>query len=65
MLATNIRHGDLVIDMEPNGDVQIVRQSDMTAIRLSLTEWTYLMAVADIHGWPVAPPIKPREVTPT
>jgi hypothetical protein len=56
MISTHIRHGDLVIDMETDGDVQIVRQSTGQAIRLSISEWTYLMLVAELHGRPVAPP---------
>lgn len=56
MLSTHIRHGDLVIDMDADGDVQIVRQSTGHSIRLSVSEWTYLMVVADLHGRPVAPP---------
>lgn len=56
MLSTHIRHGDLVIDMDGEGDVQIVRQSTGQAIRMSISEWTYLMLVADLHGRPIAPP---------
>lgn len=56
MLATTIKHGDLVIDMNSDGSVQVTRQSDMMAIRLSLSEWNYLVMIAGIHGWPVAPP---------
>jgi hypothetical protein len=56
MLATSVRHGDLVVDMDTNGEVQIVRQSTGQGIRLSLSEWSYLMLIADLHGRPVAPP---------
>jgi hypothetical protein len=59
MLTTHIRHGDLVIDMEKDGDVQIVRQSTGQAIRLSLTEWHYLILVAELHGHGIAPPADP------
>jgi len=64
MIATHIRHGDLVIDMDSCGDVQIVRQSTGQAIRLSLTEWNYLCQIAELHGWPIAPPIHPVLETP-
>jgi len=57
MIATMISHGDLKIDMRENGDVFIVRQSDGSAVVLSLTEWNYLTAVADLHGWPVTRPL--------
>lgn len=56
MLATTIKHGDLVIDMHPDGKVQVVRQSDMTGLVLSLSEWNYLLLIAGIHGWPIASP---------
>lgn len=61
MLATNIRHGDLCIDMRSDGSVQIVRQSDMTAVLLSLTEWNYLQVVMGLHGWPVVAPQELRQ----
>lgn len=64
MLATSIRHGDLVIDLEPNGDVQVTRQSNAQAIRLSTSEWAYLLKVADLHGWPIAPPRDRSAYTP-
>lgn len=56
MLTTHIRHGDLVIDMEADGTVQLVRQSNGQCIRLSLSEWEYVQRVAALHSWPVAPP---------
>lgn len=64
MLSTTIKHGDLVIDMMPDGSVQITRQSDMSVIRISLSEWNYLLLVACIHGWPVAPPYQPVQEGP-
>ena len=63
MIATSIRHGDLVIDMDTNGEVQIVRQSTGQGVRLSVSEWRYLIAVADLHGWPVVPPDRGVEQT--
>lgn len=59
MLATHVRHGDLVIDMQSDGEVQIVRQSNGQCIRLSLSEWKYILTIADLHGWPVVPPQNP------
>jgi hypothetical protein len=56
MLSTNVRHGDLVIDMETDGSVRITRQSNAMAIQLSSSEWIYIQRVAELHGWPVAPP---------
>jgi hypothetical protein len=65
MISTHIRHGDIVIDMDTTGDVQIVRQSTAECIRLSLSEWEYLVLVADLHGRPILPPIgKVQEVIP-
>ena len=57
MLATSVKHGDLMIDMQTDGSVNVVRQSDMSHIILSLTEWRYLLMVAELHGWPIAPPL--------
>jgi hypothetical protein len=56
MLATCIRHGDLVIDYHADGSVQIVRQSNMTGLVLSVSEWDYLVRVQSLHDAPMAPP---------
>jgi hypothetical protein len=56
MLATSIRHGDLVIDYDPDGSVRITRQSNAMAIQLSRSEWTFVLRTADLAGWPIAPP---------
>ena len=56
MLPTFIRHGDLVIELESDESVRITRQSNAQAVALSISEWTYLLKVAELHGWPVAPP---------
>lgn len=61
MMPTHIRKGDLVIDMHGDGTVQIVRQSTMQGIVLSISEWEYLQKVADLHGWPI---VKPNNVIP-
>lgn len=64
MIPTHIRKGDLVIDMHGDGTVQIVRQSNMQGIVLSISEWQYLIHVAELHGWPVVPPTNPTpEIT--
>ena len=65
MLATTIRHGDLVVDLQESGAVQIVRQSNATGVVLSLSEWQYLILLADIHGWPICPPNKTQPEVPT
>jgi hypothetical protein len=44
------------VDFDANGTVQITRQSNATAVQLSKSEWIFLLKVADIQGWPVAPP---------
>ena len=63
MIATMITHGDLKIEMRASGEVFIVRQSDASAILLSLSEWNYLQAVADLHGWPIVAPSGPKGET--
>jgi hypothetical protein len=62
MLSTHVRHGDLVIDMDASGEVQITRQSNAAAIRLSFSEWLYLQRVANLHGWPMCPPRDSRDM---
>lgn len=62
MLTTSIRHGDLVIDIESDRSVRIVRQSNAQSIELSYSEWIYVLKVAEIHDWPVAPPSPPSQV---
>jgi hypothetical protein len=56
MLSTSVRHADLVIDFDAGGWVQITRQSTGHSIHLSQSEWVFLLKVADLRGWPVAPP---------
>lgn len=56
MLSTSIRHGDLVIDFDSAGWVQITRQSTAQSIQVSTTEWVFLLKCADLRGWPMAPP---------
>jgi hypothetical protein len=65
VIPTTIKHGDLCIDFQEPGSVQIVRQSNATGIVLSLSEWQYLILLADIHGWPIAPPNKTQPEMPT
>jgi hypothetical protein len=56
MHATSIRHADLVVDFDASGWVQVTRQSTGHSIQLSQSEWIFLLKVADLRGWPVAPP---------
>ena len=56
MLSTSIRHGDLVIDFDSAGWVQITRQSTAQTIQMSVSEWGFLLKCVDIRGWPCAPP---------
>lgn len=58
MLATSIRHGDLAIDFDSEGWVQITRQSNGSAVQLSVSEWIFLLQCAALRGWPMAPPAK-------
>jgi len=55
VLATFIKHGDIVIEMETDGSVRLTRQSNSQAVLLSFSEWKYLMCVAELHGWPISP----------
>jgi hypothetical protein len=56
MLATSIRHGDLVLDYESDGSVRMTRQSNAMAIQLSISEWGFVQATAQLAGWPVVAP---------
>jgi len=56
MLATTIRHGDLAVDFDAQGWVQLARQSNGSTIQLSQSEWIFLLKCADLRGWPIAPP---------
>lgn len=56
MLATTLRHGDLVVDSLGDGSVRLTRQSTMETIYLSGTEWILLVKVSELFGWPTAPP---------
>jgi hypothetical protein len=56
VLSTSIRHGDLVIDFDSGGWVQLTRQSNGQSIQLSVSEWVLLLKCAEFRGWPCAPP---------
>ncbi len=56
MIATSIRHSDLVIDFDSAGWIQITRQSTMASVQVSASEWIFILKCADLRGWPVAPP---------
>jgi hypothetical protein len=60
MLTTTIHHGDLVIDWQSDESLRIIRQSNGQAIELSCSEWAYIMRAAELHDWPVAPPLGPK-----
>jgi hypothetical protein len=57
MLSTNITHGDLQIDFNNDGSVQLTRKSNGNAIVLSTTEAEYIKKVWELHEWPIAPPM--------
>jgi hypothetical protein len=56
VLPTFIRHGDLVLEFEGDGSLRITRQSNAQAVQVSSSEWIYLLKVAELHDWPIAPP---------
>jgi len=56
MLETTIKHGDVRIDLMSDGGVRITRQSTMEGIRLSTSEWLYVLRLAEIQDMPPAPP---------
>jgi hypothetical protein len=56
MHIATVKYGDLCIEWDDKGNMQFTRQSDMQAIRLSASEWVFLLKVAELRGWPVAPP---------
>lgn len=56
MIATSISHGDLKIDFDSAEWVQITRQSNGTAVQLSISEWNFLLQCAYLRGWPTVPP---------
>ena len=56
MLPTRIEHGALTVSFEKNGDVQLIRSTTTESIRVSCSEWEYLIRLAEIHNFPIAPP---------
>ena len=56
MLSTNISHGDLQLDFNDDKTVQITRKSNTSGILLSLTEWKYILAVAELLDFPMVAP---------
>lgn len=56
MIASSHKHGDLVVDFDASGWVQIARQTNGQALQLSQTEWVYILRLAELRGWPMAPP---------
>jgi hypothetical protein len=60
MLATNIAHGDLQIDFNGDGSVQLTRKSNGNAIVLSRTEAAFIEEVWRLLDFPMAPPTDPQ-----
>lgn len=52
----HVRYGPLTLEWNEPGDLRIIRADNGQHIELSLTEWILLLKVAELHGWPVAPP---------
>lgn len=54
-IRTTIVHGPLNIEFTEDGALQIAHSQSGQSIRLSPTEWEFLLAVAALRGWPIAP----------
>lgn len=51
-----VDYAGLKIEWNDKGDMSITRQSDATRIYISRTEWGVLLKIAELNGWPCAPP---------
>lgn len=51
------RYGNLLIEWDEYGSAVITRQDSGERMTLSLTEWSLLLKVMDLRGWPVCAPI--------
>jgi len=58
---TCIRHGDLVLEFRGRECVCVARQSDGSAVCLTLSEWAFLLACADLREWPIVSPLEYSE----
>lgn len=63
MLASTINHGELCLDLQSNGSVTITRRTTGQTVQLSSSELRYFVAILQVHGWPVAPPLFCAEET--
>jgi hypothetical protein len=56
-----VRYGDVAVEWDERGNMKLVRQDNGQHITLSVSEWAFLLKVAELRGWPVAPPAGPGE----
>jgi hypothetical protein len=52
-MHTTIHRGHLHIDFTGDGSLCITHEQQGISIMLSKTEWAYIQAVAQLHGWPI------------
>lgn len=65
MTPTFVKRGDFVIETLDDGVVRITRQSTAQAVELTISEWGFLLQVADLIGLPTSPPITQQRFPPT
>jgi len=53
--SLSVRQGDLVIDFDAAGWVQVTRQSNGMAVQLSKSEFNFLLACCQLRNWPLIP----------
>lgn len=54
----SIKYGPLYIQWDRDESVLISRDDKPSAVYLSMSEWNWLLLAAQLHGWPIAPPLE-------
>ena len=53
----SIKYGPVYYQWEKDDSLLISRDDRPMCVLLSRSEWNFLMLAAQLHGWPIAPPL--------
>lgn len=56
-----LRYDNISAEWEADDSMRLCREDVPQHIVLSITEWQMVLAMAALHGWPMAPPLSVME----
>lgn len=54
----SVKYGPLYIQFNPDATVLLTRDDRPMSLLLSLSEYNWFILCAQLHGWPIAPPLQ-------